>query len=66
MNAREWLALAPIALATIWMGIYPESFMAPMRGDVTALTARLAASAPAGDAALRAGQTLPMPAGEAK
>ena len=50
LSAREWLTLAPIALATIWMGVYPESFMAPMRADVAVLTARLAGSAPAGDA----------------
>ncbi len=66
MNAREWLMLAPIAAATLWMGVYPESFMAPMRADVTALTARLAASAPAGDAAVAASKMLPAPAGEAK
>ncbi len=66
LSAREWLMLAPIAAATIWMGVYPESFMAPMRGDVTALTARLAASAPAGDAAVTISKILPTPAGDAK
>jgi NADH-quinone oxidoreductase subunit M len=47
---REWLTLAPIALATIWMGVYPESFMAPMRKDVGVLLARIEKAAPAGDA----------------
>jgi NADH-quinone oxidoreductase subunit M len=61
LNAREWLALAPIAMATIWMGVYPESFMAPMRGDVTALTARLAASAPVGEAHLMTSSAASLP-----
>jgi NADH-quinone oxidoreductase subunit M len=49
LSAREWLLLAPIAAATLWMGVYPESFLAPMRGDVTALVARMAPARPAGD-----------------
>ncbi len=52
LSLREWMILVPIAASVMWMGVYPESFMAPMRADVTALTARLAQSAPAGDAAL--------------
>ncbi|MDE2339535.1 MAG: NADH-quinone oxidoreductase subunit M, partial [Alphaproteobacteria bacterium] len=40
LSPREWLMLAPIGLSVLWMGVYPESFMAPMRNDVTALTAR--------------------------
>ncbi len=59
MSAREWLTLAPIAAATLWMGVYPESFMAPMRNDVTALLARLEPAAPAGDAALKLGKAKP-------
>ena len=43
--------LAPIAAAVLWMGVYPESFLAPMRTDIAALDARLARAAPAGDAA---------------
>ncbi|HET8613761.1 MAG TPA: NADH-quinone oxidoreductase subunit M, partial [Sphingomonas sp.] len=34
LNKREWLILAPIAAAVIWMGVYPESFLAPMRSDI--------------------------------
>jgi NADH-quinone oxidoreductase subunit M len=56
LNVREWLTLAPIALATIWMGVYPESFMAPMRKDVGVLLARIEKAAPAGDAQLTAGK----------
>jgi NADH-quinone oxidoreductase subunit M len=55
ITAREWLTLAPIAAATLWMGVYPESFMAPMRNDVTALLARIERTAPAGDAQLKMG-----------
>lgn len=32
------------------MGVYPESFLAPMRKDIATLDARLAAAAPASDA----------------
>ncbi|MFL6735062.1 MAG: NADH-quinone oxidoreductase subunit M, partial [Sphingomicrobium sp.] len=31
LSAREWWLLAPIAAAVLWMGVYPESFMAPVR-----------------------------------
>jgi len=41
--------LAPIALAVMWMGIYPESFIRPMRNDVGRLVARLQSVTPAGD-----------------
>jgi NADH-quinone oxidoreductase subunit M len=59
LNAREWIMLAPIAAATLWMGIYPESFMAPMRKDVGVLLARLAPATPAGDAQLKLGKPNP-------
>jgi NADH-quinone oxidoreductase subunit M len=59
LNAREWFMLAPIAAATLWMGIYPESFMAPMRKDVGVLLARLAPATPAGDAQLKLGKPIP-------
>ena len=39
LNAREWAILAPIAAAVLWMGVYPESFLA-MRQDIAALEAR--------------------------
>ena len=42
LNAREWLMLAPVAAAVLWMGVYPESFLAPMRADIQALDARIA------------------------
>jgi NADH-quinone oxidoreductase subunit M len=52
LNAREWLMLGPIAAAVLWMGVYPESFLAPMRKDIAALDARLSAAKPAGDSKL--------------
>lgn len=55
ITAREWIMMAPIAAAVLWMGVYPESFLAPMREDIAALDARLSASAPASDAALAPG-----------
>ena len=44
LNRRELFILAPIAAAVLWMGVYPESFMAPMRADVEACSP--ASSAP--------------------
>jgi NADH-quinone oxidoreductase subunit M len=55
ISAREWVMMAPIAAAVLWMGVYPESFLAPMRKDIAVLDARLAAAAPASDAALAPG-----------
>ncbi len=56
LNAREWAMLAPIAAATLWMGVYPESFMAPMRADVGTLLARVASATPESDAQLKMGK----------
>jgi NADH-quinone oxidoreductase subunit M len=55
LNGRELALLAPIAAVVLWMGIYPESFLAPMRNDVTALMARIERAAPASDAQLLIG-----------
>jgi NADH-quinone oxidoreductase subunit M len=55
LDLREWLMMAPIAAAVLWMGVYPESFLAPMRADIAALDARLARVRPEGDAKLKAG-----------
>jgi NADH-quinone oxidoreductase subunit M len=56
LTPREWLILAPIAAATLWMGIYPESFLSPMRKDVGVLLARIAQATPAGDAQVKMGK----------
>ncbi|APE28825.1 NADH-quinone oxidoreductase subunit M [Aurantiacibacter gangjinensis] len=62
LTVREYLLLGPIAAAVLWMGIYPESFLAPMRADIQVLDDRLAAAAPASDAQLA--MTGPANAGE--
>jgi NADH-quinone oxidoreductase subunit M len=52
LNRREVFALVPIAAVVLWMGVYPESFLAPMRQDVGLLLARIERANPAGDAQL--------------
>jgi len=59
LSAREYAMLAPIAAAVLWMGVYPESFLAPMRQDIQRLDARLARAAPEGDAHLVMGTVPP-------
>ena len=49
LSGRELWLLAPIAAVVLWMGVYPESFMAPMRKDVGVLLARLDRAHPASD-----------------
>ena len=56
LDRREWLMMVPIAAVVLWMGVYPESFLAPMRKDIAALDARLAQAKPEGDARLKAGK----------
>jgi NADH-quinone oxidoreductase subunit M len=68
LSAREWWLLAPIAAVVLWMGVYPESFMAPVRNDVGRLLSRIERAAPPGDSHLTAGKPQPAhaePAGEA-
>ena len=49
LSPRELAMLVPLGLAVLWMGVYPESFLAPMRGDVGKLLARVESVKPAGD-----------------
>ena len=56
LSPRELLIMVPIALAVLWMGIYPESFIAPIRADIAHLDARLAQAKPTGDAAVTLGR----------
>jgi NADH-quinone oxidoreductase subunit M len=60
LSLREWCMLGPIAAAVLWMGVYPESFLAPIRGDVAALDARLARARPESDARLTLGAPKPL------
>jgi NADH-quinone oxidoreductase subunit M len=52
LNGRELAMLGTIAAVVLWMGIYPESFLAPMRQDVGTLLARIERVQPPGDAPL--------------
>jgi NADH-quinone oxidoreductase subunit M len=66
LGAREIWLLAPIAAAVLWMGVYPESFLSPMRADIRALEARLSPTAPVGDSRIKMGAPKPATAhGEA-
>jgi len=59
LDLREWVMMVPIAVAVLWMGVYPESFLAPMRQDIAALDARLARARPVGDAKLAIAKAKP-------
>jgi len=50
LSARELWLLAPIAAVVLWMGVYPESFLKPMRVSVESLMHRIDKAAPQGDA----------------
>ena len=56
LSAREWWLLGPIAIGVLWMGVYPESFLKPMRNDVGYLLQRVERVAPAGDSRPTAGK----------
>jgi len=64
LSARELALLVPIAAAVLWMGVYPESFLAPMRGDVKILLQRIDRAQPAGDAKPTPGKVPQVKAGE--
>ncbi len=53
VNGREMWLLAPIAVVVLWMGVYPETFLAPIRRDVATIVARIERAAPAGDSNLK-------------
>ena len=59
LSKRELAILAPIAAAVLWMGVYPESFMAPMRQDVDILLERIERAAPPSDAKVTEGAPAP-------
>ena len=63
LDAREYWLLAPIAAVVLWMGVYPESFMAPMRDDVGRLLTRIERAAPLSDSAPTAGKPAAAKAG---
>jgi NADH-quinone oxidoreductase subunit M len=66
LNVREWWLLGPIAVFVFWMGIYPETFLRPIRADVGRVLERVERVAPAGDSDLARGAPKPAAhAGEA-
>ena len=65
LNAREFVSLGAIAAVVMWMGVYPESFLAPIRKDIAALDARVARAAPESDSRLVIGQAAAAPAEDA-
>ena len=54
IDGREMWLLAPIAIVVLWMGVYPETFLAPIRRDVATIVERIERAAPAGDSKLMA------------
>jgi NADH-quinone oxidoreductase subunit M len=56
LSTREWWLLAPIAAGVLWMGIYPESFLRPIRADIGRVLERVESTAPQGDAHLTNGK----------
>ena len=66
LDKRELAMMAALGAVVLWMGVYPESFIAPIRADIAALDARLAQARPKGDAALAMSKIVKpeMPAGE--
>ena len=60
LSAREWWLLAPIAAAVFWMGIYPESFLRPIRADVGRMLVRLERVTPHYDAELKLSAPKPL------
>jgi NADH-quinone oxidoreductase subunit M len=54
IDGREMWLLAPIAVVVLWMGVYPETFLAPIRRDVATIVNRIERAAPAGDSKLMA------------
>jgi len=55
LSPREIVMLGSLGLAVLWMGIYPESFLAPMRNDIGLLMERIDRATPPSDAQIAAG-----------
>lgn len=65
LSKREIALLAPVAAVVLWMGVYPESFIAPMRADVTTLLERINRANPGSDSRPTAGNPQAIAAHEA-
>jgi len=62
LDTREWWLLAPIAAGVLWMGVYPETFLRPIRADIGRLLERVERAAPADD--LQLTRSKPQPTAE--
>jgi NADH-quinone oxidoreductase subunit M len=51
LNLREKFVFAPLLLLVLWMGVYPEPFLAPIRGSVDHLVHQVQTAQKAADAA---------------
>ncbi|MGJ3648835.1 NADH-quinone oxidoreductase subunit M [Sphingomonas sp. GlSt437] len=60
LSLREVALLAPIVLAVLWMGIYPDSFLKPMHEDAARLAARVERARPPGDSQPLPGMARPV------
>ena len=60
LSLRELAILVPIAVAVLWMGVYPESFLKPMRADVARLVERVDRARPIGDSQPTPGHAAPV------
>ena len=56
MTPREIAVFAPLLILTLWMGIYPSSFLDVMHASVDNLVARVEVARAAADAAMLAGR----------
>ena len=66
LDGRELAMLGAMAAVVMWMGVYPETFIAPIRADIATLDARLAQAKPKGDGQLTAGAMAPARTTEAR
>ncbi|APG62599.1 NADH-quinone oxidoreductase subunit M [Sphingorhabdus lutea] len=53
IDGREMWLLAPIAAVVLWMGVYPESFIQPIRRDVATIVAHIDRATPATDSIIK-------------
>jgi NADH-quinone oxidoreductase subunit M len=66
LNVREMISLGAIAAVVLWMGVYPESFLAPMRNDIGTIVARVDRAKPRFDPDFAAGKGVAAPAMQAE
>ncbi|PCI38566.1 MAG: hypothetical protein COB46_11025 [Rhodospirillaceae bacterium] len=56
MSPREWAVFAPLIILTVWMGIYPSSFLDMMHVSVDHLLSQVQVAKDASAAAILAGR----------